>query len=164
MEAVRRFQLARGVLPANGIVEAATERALLELKQQNNPRLYAPAAPVADWFQRGAQRVVEQRESAPESVPLRLSDGRTFSVEQALQFMNDEFVSTRGREPADPDDPCDLAVTAANRHATNRKRKGYWTVEDRKVLGGALKEAFEALAGVQILAVEAPSAPAVQWG
>src|SRR5438046_850547 len=39
MEAVRRFQVVRGIQPANGIVEASTRRALDELEAQGNPQL-----------------------------------------------------------------------------------------------------------------------------
>jgi peptidoglycan hydrolase-like protein with peptidoglycan-binding domain len=162
LEAVRRFQVAKGIQPATGIVDAATQRVLAELQTQGNPRNLLRVRRTADWFEASAQTVTDGIESNPESVLVDLSDGRSLTVEQALGEMNAGFQRARGGAPRDPEDARDVQVGQVNHEADQLGRKGYLTVSDRKQLGHSLKTAFETLGEVTVVSVsgEAPK-PAV---
>src|SRR4051812_39953704 len=54
LEAVRRFQVAKGIQPSTGVVDAATQRALADLAAAGNPPTI-PRASGLDWFEVGAQ-------------------------------------------------------------------------------------------------------------
>lgn len=162
LEAVRRFQTAKGIQPANGIVDANTRKALTELAAAGNPRTIPRAARKADWFESGAQTVTEGGYSTPGSVMLMLDDGRSLTVEQAYDVMNNAFDKARGGMPRDVDDPRDVAVLVAHRECAKLGGKGYFTVTERKQLGMSIKAAFEALGEAQILAVGADAKPAVR--
>jgi peptidoglycan hydrolase-like protein with peptidoglycan-binding domain len=152
LEALRRFQVARGI-QASGMVDAATHKALAELAAQGNPRTIPRAPRKADWFDSAAQTVVDSGEAAPESVMLMLSDGRQLTVEQAIEAMNASFQKQLGGQAPDPYDDRDVLVAQVNRECDKFGRKGYLTEGDRKQLGLTLKRAFEMLGDVDVLAV-----------
>jgi hypothetical protein len=152
-EAVRRFQVAKGIQPASGIVDAATRKVLDELKNAGNPRTIPRARPAAEWFSSAAQSPSLALEASPESVLLLLMDGRQVTVEQAFAMMNATFEKSRGGVPRDPDDPRDVDVGAVLREWQKANRKGYLTMEDRQRVGAALKIAFGSLGEVDIISI-----------
>jgi hypothetical protein len=152
MEAVRRFQVAKGIQPATGIVDAATQRALSELAFGTHRTLLRVRAS-AEWFEASAQKVTDGVRSAPESVFVELSDGRALTVEEGLAEMMLAFQQVRGGAPRDPEDARDVTVGQVNHEAQQLSKKGYLTLSDRKQLGHSLKMAFEALGGVTVIAV-----------
>ncbi len=153
LEAVRRFQVARGIQPASGIVDAATQKALDELKRQGNPRSIPRAPRVADWFHSSAQQVVEAGEANPEDVMLMVSDGRELTLEQAVEAMNEAFARVRGGQEPDPYDDRDVLVGQVNRELEKFMRKRYLTAAERRQLGQTVKRAFELLGEPDILAI-----------
>lgn len=153
MEAVRRFQVAKGIVPATGMVDAATQKALQELAAKGNPRTIPRQPRKADWFQAGAQVEVGAREANPEDVPLSLADGREVTLEQAIEIMNAAYQRLRGGGPPDPDDDRDILVTQVNREYDKFNRKSYLTTDERAQLGNTLKEVFDLLGEVQVLKV-----------
>lgn len=153
LEAVRRFQVAKGIAPASGIVDAPTQRALTELEKLGNPRTIPRQPRKADWFDSAAQTIVDAGEANPDSVMLTLSDGRSLTVEEGIQAMNAAFERVLGGGQPDPYDDRDVLVAQVNREADKLSRKGYYTEGDRKQLGLTLKRAFEMLGEVDVLAV-----------
>lgn len=153
LEAVRRFQVARAIQPATGLVDAATLRALDELKKQGNPRTIPRAPRIADWFDASAQQVVGGGEANPEDVLLMVSDGRSLTLEQAISAMNESFQRVRAGSMPDPYDDRDVLVGQVNREFDKMMRKSYLTASERKQLGLTVKRAFELLGEADIMAI-----------
>jgi len=153
LEAVRRFQVARGIQPATGNIDAATQKALDELKKQGNPRTIPRAPRTADWFHASAQQVVDAGEANPEDVMLMVSDGRQLTLEQAITAMNESFQRVRAGALPDPYDDRDVLVGQVNRELDKMMRKSYLTAAERKQLGFTVKRAFELLGEADILAI-----------
>ena len=158
LEAVRRFQVARSIQPATGMVDAATQRALDELKAKGNPRSIPRAPRVADWFHSSAQEVVEAGEANPEDVMLLVADGRNLTLEQAIEGMNEAFERVRGGQPPDPYDDRDVLTGQVNRELAKFMRKSYLTAAERRQLGQTVKRVYELLGGPDIISI-AGSAP-----
>lgn len=153
LEAVRRFQVAKGIVPATGMVDAATQRALAELAKAGNPRTIPRRPRTAEWFEAPAQVELGAREANPEDVLLLLADGRALTVEQAVETMNAAYQRLRGGQAPDADDDRDIIVTQVNRELDKFGRKGYLTAAERGQLGHTLKEAFDLLGEAQVLKV-----------
>jgi len=153
VEAVRRFQVAKGLQPADGMVSANTQKALDELKKAGNPRVIPRAPRVADWFQSGAQKVVDGNEAEPDSVQLKLIDGRSLTCEQALDVMTGAYMRARGGATPDPDDERDLVVSQVNREWEKLTRKGWLTAGERKQVAQLIKTAFERLGETEVIAI-----------
>jgi hypothetical protein len=153
LEAVRRFQVAKGIQPANGIVDAATQRALAELKKMGNPRTIPRQPRRADWFDSAAQTVVGAEEANPEDVLLILSDGRQLTIEQGIDVMNASFEKALAGAAPDPYDDRDVLVAQVNRQRDKFMRKGYLTATERKQLGLDLKQLYEWLGEPDVLTI-----------
>ena len=153
LEAVRRFQVAKGIQPASGMVDAATQRALAELKALGNPRTIPRAPRKADWFDQAAQTVSDAEATSPGDVTLMLIDGRELTVERAIEVVNDAYTKLLDGGPPDPYDDRDVIVTQINREERKLRKKGYLTAADRTQLGLTLKRAFELFGEVDVLSV-----------
>jgi hypothetical protein len=149
LEAVRRFQVVRGIKPADGIVDAGTRKALDELSKQADAKNLLAAPKAADWFDVSSQKVLPKQEAPADSVQLVLNDGRNLSVEEATGEAREAY----NRVKNDPHGPRDAAVMDLNRELLQRSRKGFYTAEDRQLIARLLKTVFAALGLADVMAI-----------
>jgi len=167
VEAVRRFQVAKAIQPADGMVNAGTQKALEELRKQGNPRVIPRAPRVADWFQSSAQKVVDGNEAEPDSVLLKCIDGRDLTVEQALDVMTGAYMRARGGATPDADDERDVLVSQVRREWDKFTRKGWVTAGERRSVAMLIKTAFERLGEVEVITItgtEKKAAVIIEYG
>jgi hypothetical protein len=159
LEAVRRFQVVRGIKPADGIVDGATRRAIDEVSKQGDAKNLLAAPKADDWFHASSQKVIPKEQAPAESVQLVLNDGRNLTVEEATGEAREAYQRVKN----DPSGPRDAAVMDLNRELVQRSRKGFYTMEDRQVIARVLKTVFSALGMADVMAITgAEKKPAVR--
>jgi peptidoglycan hydrolase-like protein with peptidoglycan-binding domain len=161
LEAVRRFQLANGIRPADGIAGPKTRAALAAgTARGGSADTFRAAAP----SQRAPVSLTSPATAPapPESVLLKTGDGRSLTVEQALDLLNQANAKAQrgglgnkvtsfltGGALGEAFASRDQLVGAVNKFHESLLRKGYLTLDDRQKLGRRVSDALATVGEVE---------------